>query len=226
MSIYTVEAITGEREFESKYGPLKSFKVKLSGDDGFSGEAEITQKPTTAPPTVGQAIEGTLDKSNPKFPPKLKKAMGGGGGGFKMAGKPSKDSVSIERQVAFKGAVEIIVAMLRSGQELPDPAIAATMTRFFDHGLGLIQGTPSKTATIEDVKDAFPGTEEVEPVPTHDQMVEAWRGWSSMMAGLGKSEDQIRMILEMKKTVIGMTDWDTATDDQKRQFITTLKEGE
>jgi hypothetical protein len=224
MSIYTVEAITGNREFESKYGPLKSYKVKISGDDGFSGEAEITQKPTTAAPTVGQAIEGTLDKSNPKFPPKLKKAQVQSGG-FSGGGKPNKDSKSIERQVAFKGAVEIVVAMLGAGQELDDPALAGTLTRYFDHGLGLIQGTPQRQAAVEAVKEAFPGTEDVGPAPSHDDMVSAWRGWSSMMAGLGKSEEDIRMIFEMKKTVIGMTDWDTATDEQKHQLITTLTEG-
>lgn len=219
MSIYTVEAITGNREFESKYGPLKSYKVRISGDDGFSGEAEITQKPTTAAPTVGQAIEGTLDKSNPKFPPKLKKAQVQSGG-FSGGGKPNKDSKSIERQVAFKGAVEIVVAMLGAGQEV---ALAETLTRYFDHGLGLIQGTPQRQAAVEAVKEAFPGTEEV--VPSYEDMTAAWKGWASMMAGLGKSEEDIRMIFEMKKTVIGMTDWDTATDEQKHQLITTLTEG-
>ena len=81
MSNYTVEGVTGTREFESKNGPLISYKLTIKGDDGYQGPAEIAQKPATPAPTPGQSIEGTLDKSNPKFPPKLKKAMGAGGGG-------------------------------------------------------------------------------------------------------------------------------------------------
>ena len=35
MSIYTIKAVTSKRSFETKYGELMSYKVQITGDDGF-----------------------------------------------------------------------------------------------------------------------------------------------------------------------------------------------
>jgi hypothetical protein len=218
MSQYTIETIVSEREFESKYGPLKSYKVRVQGDDGFNGEAEITQKPTTPAPQSGQVIEGTLDKSNPKFPPKLKKAQQPTGGGFKGGARSPKDSDSIERQVAYKGAVEMAVAFAKDGGEASE-----MLPGLFELSVKLIQGkaVPSK-GTVEAVKDVFPGAEEVGPVPTHEALAEAYTRWRNSMAAVGHGEDEITRLFDTKKTALGFAQWDDATDDQKRGLLEFL----
>lgn len=220
MSIYTIESIVSEREFESKYGPLKSYKVRVSGDDGFNGEAEITQKPTTPAPQGGQQIEGTLDKSNPKFPPKLKKAQANNGGGFKGGGRSNKDSESIERQVAYKGAVEMCVSFAEDASEAAD-----ILPNLFEMSINLIQGKPVPTrGVVEVVKGAFPGTEEIKESPTHEQLAEAYKGWLNGMLAVGNTNDEATRVLETKKTALGFASWDDANDQQKEallEFLTT-----
>lgn len=221
MSVYTVEAIVNEREFESKYGPLKSYKVRIKGDDGFSGEAEITQKPTTAAPQAGQEIEGTLDKSNPKFPPKLKKAqMNGGGGGFKGGARSAKDSDSIERQVAYKGAVEMCVSFAEDASEAAD-----MLPDLFEMSINLIQGKPVATrGNLEVVKDTFPGTQEITDVPTQEDLTVAYRSWLNGMYASGKSGEEASRVLETKKTALGFASWEGASDEQKQALIDYLRE--
>lgn len=221
MSVYTVEAVVNEREFESKYGPLKSYKVRIKGDDGFAGEAEITQKPTTPAPSSGQEIEGTLDKSNPKFPPKLKKAqMNGGGGGSKGGGRSSKDSDSIERQVAYKGAVEMCVSFAEDASEAAD-----MLPDLFEMSINLIQGKPVATrGTLEVVKDAFPGAEEISDVPSHEDLTVAYRSWLNGMLAIGQTGEEASKILETKKTALGFSSWQDATPQQKQALVDFLRE--
>jgi hypothetical protein len=146
MSNYTVGSVVGKREFETKNGPLVSYKMQVTGDDGFSGIAELVQKPATSVPTEGQTIEGTLDKSNPNFPPKIKKAQQGQGGAPK--GKSKQDEEAIARAVAYKGAVELACATppqddtkVRNNAEQMEKLVE----RFFNHGLTLLQGKPASS---------------------------------------------------------------------------------
>ena len=220
MSIYQVHAVTSKREFESKYGPLVSYKVQLKGDDGFDGEAEITQKPTTPSPQKGQEIEGTLDKSNPKFPPKLKKAQGGGppraGGG---GAKSPKDTESIERQVAYKGAVELAIAFGNNADEGK-----ALLPEMFELSIALIQDKRAASA-VDTVKQVFPGAEVEAPEITRETLMTAYTGWVNVMTATEHEPDEITKKFEMKKTALGIENVDNATQDQLQalhSFLTSV----
>jgi hypothetical protein len=212
MSIYKIKAVTSKRSFETKYGELMSYKVQITGDDGFEGEAEITQKPATPAPSAGQEIEGTLDKSNPKFPPKLKKAqggMGGRGGG----GKSPKDTESIERQVAYKGAVELAIAFGSNADEgkrlLPE---------FFEASVALIQGKAKPADPVAAVKEVFPGASEEVKAISRDDLTAAYKGWMNVLLASEKDPDEIAKTFEMKKTALGITDFDSATPEQRKEL--------
>lgn len=217
MSNYQITAVTGQREFDSKYGPLVSYKLTIKGDDGYEGEAEMTRKPESPAPQSGETIEGTLDRSNPRFPPKLKKAQGGGaprGGGARSA----KDSDSIERQVAYKGAVEMAIAFAdnaEQGREL--------LPGLFELSVELIQGKAADP--VKTVKEVFPGAKEEVIQITRKEVVEAYHQWVRVLTIEGRSDEEIARLFETKKTALGIGDLDQASDDQKASLLAFLTEG-
>jgi hypothetical protein len=172
MSSYTVTAVNGTRDWESKYGPMRSYTINLEGSDGQAAmNIELAQKQTTTPPSVGQSLEGTIDWDG-KFGPKFKKEQGsfGGGGGAPAPSAPvgKRDpgqQDSIERQVALKSAVELVNTFVSVGNQKPDSNFTKTvLTGFFDHALALIQNTPTPTPTT-----SMPQVSE----PEHDRPVGA-----------------------------------------------------
>lgn len=220
MSNYTITSVNGRREFESKYGPLVSYKLTIKGDDGYEGEAEMTRKPESPAPQQGEQVEGTLDKSNPKYPPKLKRAPGGGvarSGG----GRPSKDSESIERQVAFKGAVELIVATLDPADTMPEDLVCERMTRYFNHGLSLIQNKAPMADPVAAIKDTFQAVEVEQPV-SDKELGAAYRTWSATKSAEGVSENDAHKLIQQKKLALGITEMADASTQQRRDFLAFL----
>lgn len=72
---YTIEQVSpAVKEYDSKFGQMKSYQVKFQGNEMW---VDISQKPSTPVPTVGQQMEGTIDVSGP-YGAKFKKAFGGG----------------------------------------------------------------------------------------------------------------------------------------------------
>lgn len=102
---YTITSVGDPRSWTGKFGPMLSYDLRLEGEQET---VELAQKPTTQAPVLGQTIEGTIDRTGPHGP-KLKKAqpMGGSGGG-----RPKDPDLDhrIARQVAFKGAIELVAA--------------------------------------------------------------------------------------------------------------------
>jgi hypothetical protein len=217
MSNYQITAVTGQREFDSKYGPLVSYKLTIKGDDGYEGEAEMTRKPESPAPSAGETIEGTLDRSNPRFPPKLKKAQGGGAprsGGARSA----KDSDSIERQVAYKGAVEMAIAFADNadqGKEL--------LPGLFELSVELIQGKGSDP--VETIKKVFPGAQEEKPQIDRKEVISAYQQWVAVQAAEGKSDEEIATLFQTKKTALGIGDLDEAAEDKKADLLAFLTDG-
>lgn len=80
MSEYKIQAVSTEtRQYDTKFGPMISYKLKLEGHDT---PVELGQKSTTPAPQEGQTLNGHIEET--QYGPKFKKeqAFGGGGGGF------------------------------------------------------------------------------------------------------------------------------------------------
>lgn len=63
MSTFIIEQVSpAVKEYDSKFGQMKSYQVKFKENEMW---VDISQKPSTAVPTVGQQMEGTIDISGP-----------------------------------------------------------------------------------------------------------------------------------------------------------------
>lgn len=77
-----------------KGGPMVSYKVHLQDTAGVvTQNVELAQKQSSAPPAVGQVLEGNVDQGD--YGPKFRKAFQQGGGGRGMS---PEDRASIVRQ--------------------------------------------------------------------------------------------------------------------------------
>lgn len=111
MPTYTVKAINRQKPWKSKRGDdMVSYYLILANERGDEKEVELSQKVSTAAPTPGQKLEGTVEQGN--YGPRFKKEYSGGGGGYGGGGRKSspEDRRSIERQVAAKCATELVIA--------------------------------------------------------------------------------------------------------------------
>lgn len=105
MSAFKIEEVLSQREFTSQHGPLISYKVRFSGEQG-NGEAEVVQRPTTRAPQAGETIDATIEQT--QYGPKLKKVpkQPGSGGGYKQ--DDPKTIARITRSHCQKVAVELL----------------------------------------------------------------------------------------------------------------------
>lgn len=207
MSQYTISEITGKNEWESKFGPMVTYKLIVSGPD-HNGPADLSQKPSTAAPTVGQSIEGTLDKSNPKFPPKLKKAQQQQGGG---GGRPKANEDEIRKAVAYKGAVDLTVALIATGS---DRSPEADIERFFRHGLGLLEGKQVAKAPDPGSRAAI----------TRGDVNAAYQKYLQRLSLNGTAQEKARERFELYKTSLGLSDAEHASQEQLGAVVDWLNE--
>jgi hypothetical protein len=144
MSVYEVTAATLEETVPFDDGNMNKFSLSLKGEDGTVYTAESWRKASlgTQPPAeAGDKIEATLE-NKPRGGLKIK--------GLKLVGAPSSNGAgstqtldyrsdptgrSIERQVAFKGAIEIAKAVAEKTGTKPDAeavvAYADELDKFF-----------------------------------------------------------------------------------------------
>lgn len=232
MGSWTIKAInSGPREWTSKAGHVNlSYRVDLVNDaDGrLEGDVELTQKKTTPAPQVGQTLEGDVETGG-QYGAKFKKAQGGGarqGGGGGRPRDPA-ERASIERQVAFKGAVELVVAMKPEG--MGESGIESTLTRLFEFGVGLIQGqqatpppqTQQGQGTINRQADHRANGTAVSAPPARDAALEDLRNeyakWKPV-AG-----DNHASIWANKLTSLGLADVNDASEDQINNLLEWLR---
>ena len=102
---YTIEAVSPTvREYDTKFGPMKSYKLKLAGEPDA---VELGQKAST--PTVGSTLTGTISET--EYGKKLKKeyASPTASGGAKFGGsKPQADPFTMYLSYAKDIAVALI----------------------------------------------------------------------------------------------------------------------
>lgn len=116
---HTLELVSEPRTWESQYGEMKSYTVKVAGDEGAY---EISKKTTSPPPTVGQVIdvsEVIPPKAGTNFPPKLKLANKGSFGGGGSRGPSPEDRRAMQRCHSQSVAVEYVKVAHERGT-LPD----------------------------------------------------------------------------------------------------------
>ena len=241
MSRYTIREIIGQPNpwQGAKGGPMLGYSLDVTGDDGFAGQVELNQKVDTPAPTVGQVIEGTLDKSNPKYAPKLKKAQQSFAGSFSGPGKGKSkaDQDSIERAVAYKGAVDLVAAWIT--KDTTNTMVKSALTELFDYSLELLQGgagsngpakgmnraiatgelyeTDSQAEVKDIIKEAFPDAEEI--APSNEELTSAYNKWV-VIEEARSSAEQARKLLETKKTALGIVGvTGNATPAQKRELL-------
>jgi hypothetical protein len=112
---YKIKQLGPVSEYDTQNGKMKKYTVQFEGSDDW---VELSQKPTTPAPTVGQELDGTIEDT--QYGKKFKKAYGAGGG---FAGGKAQDPAtrgSIERQSALKASVEAVSDYY---EIVPDPEL-------------------------------------------------------------------------------------------------------
>ena len=59
--LYTVKASEKDKEFTTQHGVFYVYFVRVEDPDGMILDVELNQKPETAPPSVGQQIDGNAE---------------------------------------------------------------------------------------------------------------------------------------------------------------------
>ena len=140
-------------------------------------------------------------------------------------GKSKADQDSIERAVAYKGAVDLTCAVIAA--EGGDGAkICASVEAYFNHGLTLLQGKvhPDPVpATVRTVKafgnDIEITTEAPDPGPTKEELKAGYYAYINGATAIGQSQEEAAQNLKLKKTALGIDSVEAATPEQKRKII-------
>lgn len=89
---------------------MKAYRMALkTEEDTELLNVEWSRKPGSPPPTVGQALSGTLDSSGP-FGPKFKPEQAAGG--FGKPGGGGRDTPETRRSIAMQHAQKCAVTIL------------------------------------------------------------------------------------------------------------------
>lgn len=217
MGHWTIKAInSGPREWSSKQGgQMLSYRVDLvSNDDGrLEGDVELTQKKTAPLPQVGQVLEGDIEQ-NGNFGLKFKKVQGGGARGGGGRPRDPQERASIERQVAFKGAVDLVVAMNPEG--MGETGIESTLSRLFEFSVGLIQGGAGRQAAPANLGRSNPPPADAAPraatvdnrTAALEDMRKEYPAWRKVV---GENHGSV---WANKLTTMGIANVDAATEEQ------------
>jgi hypothetical protein len=98
---YKIKSVGKNKDIQSNFGPLRVYDVEFEGE----GWVEITQKPDSPAPQIGQDLDGTIEDT--KWGKKFRRAQAnypGGGGGFRKGGDSPETRRSIQAQSALNAA--------------------------------------------------------------------------------------------------------------------------
>lgn len=99
MADYKIAGVAKDpREYQSKFGDMKAYKLKL---DGVEEPVEWSRKADSPAPKAGETISGTIEET--QYGKKFKKDYTAGGGG----GRQPKDEVAIKAMWAIGQACGI-----------------------------------------------------------------------------------------------------------------------
>jgi hypothetical protein len=137
-----------------QHGPFKCFTLELEEapqGSGISHRAEMNQKPTSAPPAVGETLSGTITPNqNPDFPAKFKKEFKEGGSGGSWSPKGGTFKPRDPSEIAGARHAHNLLVAANSFQPLPIGYTPAEVQRRLDDLEAFACVLDEKTAAISD----------------------------------------------------------------------------
>lgn len=138
----TIEQVGPSRQITTKYGPRNVYSVKFQGNENW---ADVMQKPELPQPTVGQQMEGTIEKNQYGYTFRKTQTGFPGSGAMRSSGNSN-------RQVALQAATQ-----LRSGLAVDVETViqaAETLLKWLE-----VQDTAPQQATPTEPQNAPQGFE-------------------------------------------------------------------
>lgn len=141
---YKIEAVSPQvKEYETKYGKMKSYSLKLPNVDE---PVQLSQKDSTPAPKTGDVLNGTIEDS--EFGKKFKKAYSppaNGGGKSFGGGKAPFDQFTMY----LSYAKDLAVALIDKTGALDKAAYAEVLADVAAGGYVLYEGRPEAKGDTE-----------------------------------------------------------------------------
>lgn len=147
--MYKVKALGPSKPVQGKYGELVIYQIQFEGREDW---IELSQKPTTPAPTVGQELEGDIE--NTQYGPRFKKAQKAFNGG---------SSGMSNKQVALLAAASAV--------KLPnDGQIIELADKLLDYLAGSpgTSGTLTSASATNEGKSPAPPATDLPPVDNYE----------------------------------------------------------
>lgn len=159
---YTIEKVSTQvRDFTSKYGAMKAYKLKLSG---VELPVELTKKVTSPAPAVGDTLFGSIDMSaqyGPKFVVDRSQFTGGGSGAPGSSKSSPKDEKAIQAMWAIGQASQFLSTSQGAKADIADiEPLAGDFFAMVDR-VKSSGAEPEKDTVINDVPEGKPTLEDV-----------------------------------------------------------------
>ncbi len=213
------EVIGEPRPWSPKANPsvtLHSYKVK----DDTGTIYEINRKPESGPPKLG-LDEYEITPAKGDYPAKLKRVQQGGFGGQARANNPELDA-KIARQVAFKGAVELVAANDSSGDWAID---VDTVGRVTEALLPIVTGetAPAVAQKVEQVAQSVSANPNPEPdsgdrAPSRETVTEAYHAFIEKAADKQSAQN----LVKLQSAALGIEPNAHMSDEQRTKLYEFL----
>lgn len=144
------EGANAPRHYESKYGSMVAYKLKLEGSNDI---VELSKKSTSPAPAIGDTLNGTVEKTDFGHKFKAESTFNGTGNGGKSY--QPKDEAAIKAMWAIGQAVQLHAAVTRNGGEEAQ-GIEVTAKELFAMVERVKAGTSAvvtKDVVVEDISD-------------------------------------------------------------------------
>lgn len=240
MPDYKVLEVVRVDDWSGQYGPMKGYQLRVEGPDGEL-EVDHNRKPDSNPPQTGEVIQGHLEDG--KYRKKLKKdqQQSTSTDGRKGRQRDSDLDHRIARQVAFKGAVELMAASppVHGEDETKAPSlynetVIARIASLVEALLPIIEGPDSLPKQTQQLAQALstPPTERSKPdtgafgpdngaipTPTKETLTAAFKEYEA------REGPEAQKKVQLKLASLGIASTEEMTDEDARKVMEFLTNG-